>query len=79
MAFSSPGDRLGTALQKPDIITAAAAWDSCAVPALCLLALSSSYASEHTRLYQQLQPALAECLRCAQPAVREPGLTQLAA
>lgn len=72
MAFSNPGDRLGAALQKPSVKAAAAAWDSCAVPALCLLALGSGHASEQTRLYPQLQPALAECLRCAPQAARRP-------
>ena len=68
MAFSNPGDRLGVALQKPDMISAAAAWDSCAVPALCLLAIGSSHPSERNRLQLQLQLALAECLRYAQQA-----------
>ena len=54
LAFSNPGDRLGAALQQPDMIANVAVWDSCAVPALCLLALGSSHASEHTRLYPQL-------------------------
>jgi hypothetical protein len=69
-AICSPGQRLGAALQRPDVIARATAWEPCAVPVLCILALASSGLAEQPRMRLQLQPAHAECTRYTQAAAR---------
>ena len=63
------GNELGTALRRPGMLAAAAAWDPDAVPALCILALGSASSSsaaaskKPSSLHSLLQPATIECLR----------------
>jgi hypothetical protein len=68
-ALRDAGNQLGTALRRPGLLAAAAAWDPDAVPALCILALGSASRSsaaapkQRSSLHLLLQPATMECLR----------------
>jgi hypothetical protein len=68
-ALRDAGNQLGTALRRPGLMAAAAAWDPDAVPALCILTLGSASRSstaapqKPSGLLLLLQPAAMECLR----------------
>ena len=72
MAMRAAGEPLGSALQRPGMLAASAAWDADAVPTLCILALGldrvfpreASPDPSHVRWL--LRPATTECLRSVQ-------------